>query len=187
MPLAPLAVFAAMAAVVTVPGLGVLVDYGRFIATFYGSLAVLWALLIGAGWLMRGRATLRLLALLRDPMIVAFSTASSEAAFPRTVEVSNRFGVTPRMTGFVLPPGYSFDLDGPMMDRALASLFIAQAFGIHLGLTQQLTMRLVMMLTSKGIAGVPRASLVVVAATAPTFGLPALGIPLIMGIDRTST
>ncbi len=117
-------------------------------------------------------------------MIVAFSTASSEAAFPRTVEVLEKFGVRPRVTGFVLPLGYSFNLDGSMMYQALASLFIAQAFGIHLGITEQLTMLLVMMVTSKGIAGVPRASLVVVAATVPMFGLPAAGILLIMGVDQ---
>ena len=184
MRLAPVAVFAAIAAVVTVQGLGVLVDYGKFIASFYAGLAVLWALLIGAGWLVLGRATPRLLRLLRAPMIVAFSTASSEAAFPRTVEVLGRFGVRPRVTGFVLPLGYSFNLDGSMMYQALAALFIAQAFGIHLGFAEQVMMLLVMMVTSKGIAGVPRASLVVVAATVPMFGLPAAGILLIMGIDQ---
>ena len=184
MRLAPIAVFAAIAAVVTVQGLGVLVDYGKFIASFYAGLAVLWALLIGAGWLVLGRDTTRLLRLLRAPMIVAFSTASSEAAFPRTVEVLGRFGVRPRVTGFVLPLGYSFNLDGSMMYQALAALFIAQAFGIHLGFAEQVMMLLVMMVTSKGIAGVPRASLVVVAATVPMFGLPAAGILLIMGIDQ---
>src|SRR4051812_17923447 len=117
-------------------------------------------------------------------MIVAFSTASSEAAFPRTVEVLERFGVRPRVTGFVLPLGYSFNLDGSMMYQALAALFIAQAFGIHLSVAEQFTMLLVMMVTSKGIAGVPRASLVVVAATVPMFGLPAAGILLIMGVDQ---
>ncbi|ACA20692.1 sodium:dicarboxylate symporter [Methylobacterium sp. 4-46] len=184
MRLAPLAVFAAMAAVVTVQGLGVLLDYGKFIVSFYVGLAVLWALLIGAGWLVLGRATLHLLRLLRAPMIVAFSTASSEAAFPRTIEVLARFGVRPRVTGFVLPLGYSFNLDGSMMYQALAALFIAQAFGIPLGFTEQVMMLLVMMVTSKGIAGVPRASLVVVAATVPMFGLPSAGILLIMGIDQ---
>jgi Na+/H+-dicarboxylate symporter len=181
---APLAVFAAMAAVVTVQGLGILLDYGKFIAVFYLGLAALWALLIVAGWLVLGGSVVRLLRLLRTPMIVAFSTASSEAAFPRTVEVLERFGVRPRVTGFVLPLGYSFNLDGSMMYQALAALFIAQAFGIHLGVAEQFTMLLVMMVTSKGIAGVPRASLVVVAATVPMFGLPAAGILLIMGVDQ---
>lgn len=184
MRLAPVAVFAAIAAVVTVQGLGVLVDYGKFIASFYAGLAVLWLVLIGAGWAVLGRGVVRLLRLLRAPMILAFSTASSEAAFPRTVEVLERFGVRPRVTGFVLPLGYSFNLDGSMMYQAMAALFIAQAFGIPMGFAEQVTMLLVMMVTSKGIAGVPRASLVVVAATVPMFGLPAAGILLIMGIDQ---
>ncbi|MEH3118221.1 MAG: dicarboxylate/amino acid:cation symporter [Methylorubrum populi] len=184
MKLAPLAVFAAMAAVVTIQGLGVLVDYGKFIASFYAGLAVLWLLLIGVGWMILGRHVVRLLRLLRAPMILAFSTASSESAFPPTVEMLTRFGVRPRVTGFVLPLGYSFNLDGSMMYQAMASLFIAQAFGIHMSFAEQITMLLVMMVTSKGIAGVPRASLVVVAATVPMFGLPAAGILLIMGIDQ---
>ncbi|HEX2137467.1 MAG TPA: dicarboxylate/amino acid:cation symporter [Microvirga sp.] len=184
MRVAPLAVFAAIAAVVTVQGPGVLVDYGKFIAAFYIGLAVLWVVLIGAGWLALGGRVVQLLDLLRAPMIVAFSTASSEAAFPRTIEVLEKFGVRGRVTGFVLPLGYSFNLDGSMMYQALAALFIAQAFGIQLGVAEQLTMLLVMMVTSKGIAGVPRASLVVVAATVPMFGLPAAGILLIMGVDQ---
>lgn len=184
MKLAPLAVFAAIAAVITVQGLGVLIDYGKFIGAFYLGLAVLWVILIGAGWLALGNRVVRLLDLLRAPMILAFSTASSEAAFPRTVEVLGRFGVRPRVTGFVLPLGYSFNLDGSMMYQAMAALFIAQAFGIHLSVAEQFTMLLVMMVTSKGIAGVPRASLVVVAATVPMFGLPAAGILLIMGVDQ---
>jgi Na+/H+-dicarboxylate symporter len=184
MRLAPLAVFAAIAAVITVQGLGVLIDYGKFIGAFYLGLAVLWVILIGAGWLALGNRVVRLLDLLRAPMILAFSTASSEAAFPRTVEVLEKFGVRPRVTGFVLPLGYSFNLDGSMMYQAMAALFIAQAFGIHLGVAEQFTMLLVMMVTSKGIAGVPRASLVVVAATVPMFGLPAAGILLIMGVDQ---
>ena len=184
MRLAPVAVFAAIAAVITVQGLGVLLDYGKFIGAFYLGLAVLWVILIGAGWLALGNRVVRLLDLLRAPMILAFSTASSEAAFPRTVEVLGRFGVRPRVTGFVLPLGYSFNLDGSMMYQAMAALFIAQAFGIHLSVAEQFTMLLVMMVTSKGIAGVPRASLVVVAATVPMFGLPAAGILLIMGVDQ---
>jgi Na+/H+-dicarboxylate symporter len=184
MRLAPIAVFAAIAAVITVQGLGVLIDYGKFIGAFYLGLAVLWVILIAAGWLALGHRVVRLLQLLRAPMILAFSTASSEAAFPRTVEVLEKFGVRPRVTGFVLPLGYSFNLDGSMMYQAMAALFIAQAFGIHLSVAEQFTMLLVMMVTSKGIAGVPRASLVVVAATVPMFGLPATGILLIMGVDQ---
>ncbi|MFZ1425552.1 MAG: dicarboxylate/amino acid:cation symporter [Geminicoccaceae bacterium] len=181
---APLGVFAAMAAVVTVQGIGVLADYGRFIGAFYLGLVVLWTVLIGAGWAILGGEVWRLLKLLREPMLLAFSTASSEAALPKTIEQLDAFGVRERISGFVLPLGYSFNLDGSMMYQAFAALFIAQAFGIELSFGQQATMLLVMMITSKGIAGVPRASLVVVAATAPLFGLPAAGILLIMGIDQ---
>ena len=181
---APLGVFAAMAAVVTVQGIGVLADYGRFIGAFYLGLVVLWTALIGAGWAILGGEVWRLLKLLREPMLLAFSTASSEAALPKTIEQLDTFGVRERISGFVLPLGYSFNLDGSMMYQAFAALFIAQAFGIEMSFAQQATMLLVMMITSKGIAGVPRASLVVVAATAPLFGLPAAGILLIMGIDQ---
>jgi Na+/H+-dicarboxylate symporter len=117
-------------------------------------------------------------------MMVAFSTASSEAAYPKTMEALGKFGVNDRITGFVLPLGYSFNLDGSMMFMAFASIFIAQAYGIDLPLSTQLTMLLVLMVTSKGVAGVPRASLVVVAATAPMFKLPEAGLLLIMGIDQ---
>ncbi len=184
MRVAPIGVFAAMAAVVTVQGIGVLVDYGRFIGAFYLGLVVLWAVLIGAGWAILGGGVWRLLKLLREPMMLAFSTASSEAALPKTIEQLDAFGVRERISGFVLPLGYSFNLDGSMMYQAFAALFIAQAFGIEMSFAQQATMLLVMMITSKGIAGVPRASLVVVAATAPIFGLPPAGILLIMGIDQ---
>jgi Na+/H+-dicarboxylate symporter len=117
-------------------------------------------------------------------MMIAFSTASSEAAYPKTMEALERFGVRDRITGFVLPLGYSFNLDGSMMYMAFASIFIAQAYGIALPLSTQVTMLLVLMVTSKGVAGVPRASLVVVAATAPMFNLPEAGLLLIMGIDQ---
>lgn len=184
MRVAPIGVFAAMAAVVTVQGIGVLVDYGRFIGSFYLGLLVLWSVLIGVGWLILKADVWRLLRLLREPMLLAFSTASSEAAFPKTIEQLDTFGVKEKVSGFVLPLGYSFNLDGSMMYQAFAALFIAQAFGIDMTFAQQATMLLVMMIASKGIAGVPRASLVVVAATAPMFGLPPAGILLIMGIDQ---
>jgi Na+/H+-dicarboxylate symporter len=184
MRVAPLGVFAAMAAVVTVQGIGVLADYGRFIGAFYTGLLVLWVALIGAGWAFLGDEVWRLLKLLREPMMLAFSTASSEAALPKTIEQLDTFGVRERVSGFVLPLGYSFNLDGSMMYQAFAALFIAQAFNIEMSFAQQATMLLVMMITSKGIAGVPRASLVVVAATAPMFDLPVAGILLIMGIDQ---
>jgi len=181
---APLGVFAAIAAVITTQGLGVLLTYGKFIATFYFSLLVLWGVLITAGLVVLGRPVLHLIRLLREPMLLAFSTASSEAAYPKMIEQLTKFGIRERVAGFVLPLGYSFNLDGSMMYQAFAALFIAQAYGVEMSVLQQVTLLLVMMLTSKGIAGVPRASLVVVAATLPMFDLPAGGMLLIMGIDQ---
>jgi Na+/H+-dicarboxylate symporter len=129
-------------------------------------------------------STFTLLKLIREPMMLAFSTASSEAAYPKTMEQLEKFGVKDKVIGFVLPLGYSFNLDGSMMYQAFAALFIAQAYNVELSIAQQITLLLVMMVTSKGIAGVPRASLVVVAATLPTVGLPEAGLLLIMGIDQ---
>jgi Na+/H+-dicarboxylate symporter len=181
---APLGVFAAVAAAITVQGIGVLATYGKFIGGFYLGLLALWLLLTGVGYLFLGRRVFTLLKLIREPTILAFSTASSEAAYPKTMEQMEKFGVPDKITGFVLPLGYSFNLDGSMMYQAFAALFIAQAYNIELSLTQQITMLLVLMITSKGIAGVPRASIVVVAATLPMFGLPEAGLLLIMGIDQ---
>ncbi len=180
---APLGVFAAMAAVITTQGLGVLVTYGKFVSAFYFGLAVLWIIIIFAGSVVLGGAIKPLLRLLRQPMMIAFSTSSSEAAFPKMIEQLMKFGVSERITGFVLPLGYSFNLDGSMMYQTFAALFVAQAFGIEMPITTQIAMLLVLMVTSKGIAGVPRASLVVAAATLPTFGLPAGGLVLLIGID----
>ena len=180
---APLGVFAAMAAVITTQGLGVLVTYGKFVSAFYFGLVVLWAIIIGAGSVVLGGAIKPLLRLLRQPMMIAFSTSSSEAAFPKMIEQLMKFGVSERITGFVLPLGYSFNLDGSMMYQTFAALFVAQAFGIEMPITTQIAMLLLLMVTSKGIAGVPRASLVVAAATLPTFGLPAGGLVLLIGID----
>ena len=180
---APLGVFAAMAAVITTQGLGVLVTYGKFVSAFYFGLAVLWVIIIFAGSLVLGGAIKPLLRLLRQPMMIAFSTSSSEAAFPKMIEQLMKFGVSERITGFVLPLGYSFNLDGSMMYQTFAALFVAQAFGIEMPITTQIAMLLLLMITSKGIAGVPRASLVVAAATLPAFGLPAGGLVLLIGID----
>ncbi len=184
MRLAPIAVFAAVASVITTQGLGVLVTYGKFIASFYAGLAALWAVLISAGALFLGGSVFTLLKLLRAPTMLAFSTASSESAYPKTLERLEAFGVPRKLSGFVLPLGYSFNLDGSMMYQAFAALFIAQAFGVEMSLGTQITMLLVLMVSSKGIAGVPRASLVVVAAVLPMFGLPEAGLLLIMGIDQ---
>ncbi|MBS1133258.1 MAG: Proton/glutamate symport protein or Sodium/glutamate symport protein [Burkholderiaceae bacterium] len=181
---APAGVFGAVAAAITVQGLGILVTYGKFIGSFYVALLVLWALLIGAGFVFLGPRVFHLMGLVKEPLLVAFTTASSEAAYPKLMEKLHRFGVNDRVTSFVLPLGYSFNLDGSMVYQSFAALFIAQAYGIEMSFGQQLTLLLVMMVSSKGVAGVPRASLVVVAAVLPTFGLPEAGLLLIMGIDQ---
>jgi Na+/H+-dicarboxylate symporter len=184
MAFAPLAVFAAMAAIVTTQGLGILVTYGKFMGGFYLSLGVLWALLFAAGFLFLGQAIFTLGKMIREPTLLAFSTASSEAAYPKTLEQLERFGVPNKIASFVLPLGYSFNLDGSMMYCTFAVMFIAQAYNIPLELGQQITMLLLLMVTSKGMAGVPRASLVVIAATLATFNIPEAGLLLIMGIDQ---
>jgi Na+/H+-dicarboxylate symporter len=181
---APLGVFGAVAAAITTQGIGVLATYGKFIGTFYVSLVLLWTVLIGAGFLFLGPRVFTLMRMVREPMLIAFTTASSEAAYPKMMERLGRFGINERVTALVLPLGYSFNLDGSMVYQAFAALFIAQAYGIEMSIGQQVTLLLVMMLSSKGIAGVPRASLVVVAAVLPTFGLPEAGLLLIMGIDQ---
>jgi Na+/H+-dicarboxylate symporter len=140
--------------------------------------------LIAIGVLFVGPRLLTLLGLLREPAILAFTCASSEAAYPKTLEGLERFGVRNRLAAFVLPIGYSFNLDGSMMYCTFATLFIAQAYGIEVPLSTQLTMMLVLMLTSKGMAGVPRASLVVIAATLNQFHIPEAGLLLLLGIDH---
>ncbi|WP_425229704.1 dicarboxylate/amino acid:cation symporter [Sphingomonas sp.] len=184
MRVSPLAVFAAMTKAVATNGLGVLLTFGKFIGSFYLGLAMLWALLLVAAYLVIGRRALTLFRYIREPILLAFSTASSEAAYPRTLEALDRFGVPPRIASFVLPLGYSFNLDGSMMYMTFASIFIAQLAGIHLSLGQQVTMLLTLMLTSKGMAAVPRASLVVIAGTMAQFGLPEAGLVLILAVDQ---
>src|SRR6516164_1338273 len=184
MTLAPIAVFAAMAAIVTTQGLGILWTYGKFMGQFYLGILILWGLLAVAGFIFLGPRITRLISLIREPILLAFSTASSEAAYPKTLEQLERFGASKKITSFVLPLGYSFNLDGSMMYCTFATLFIAQAYRIDLTLGQQLTMLLILMVTSKGMAGVPRASLVVIAATLATFNIPEAGLLLIMGIDQ---
>ena len=184
MKLAPIAVFASMAAIVTTQGLGILVTYGKFIVEFYFGLVVLWCLLIAVGFLIFGPHAFRLVNLVREPFLLAFSTASSEAAYPKTMEQLEKFPISKRIISFVLPMGYSFNLDGSMMYCTFATLFIAQAYNITLPFGQQITMLLLLMLTSKGMAGVPRASLVVIAATLSSFNIPEAGLLLIIGIDQ---
>ena len=181
---APLAIFAALAATVATQGLDVLATYARFVGGFYLSLGILWALLAGVLVLIVGPRALSLLAAIRSPALLAFSTASSEAAYPRTLEELERWGVSKRVASFVLPLGYSFNLDGSMMYCTFATLFIAQVYGIPLSIGQQLTMLFLLMVTSKGMAGVPRASLVVIAATLAYFRLPEAGLLLILAVDH---
>ena len=184
MRLAPLAVFTAVTAAIAEEGPQILVTFGKFVGAFYLGLLLLWAILIGAALIIVGPRTRNLVRYIREPVILAFSTASSEAAFPRTLEALEQFGVPPRVASFVLPLGYSFNLDGSMMYMTFASVFIAQAYGIHLTLGQQIGMLLVLMVTSKGLAGVPRASIVILAATLPMFGIPAAGLLLILAVDH---
>ncbi len=181
---APVAVLFAVTATIAERGLSILSAYGYFMGSFYFGLVLLWALLIGICFLIVGGRTRLLVRYIRDPIVLAFSTASSEAAFPRTLEALDRFGVPPRIASFVLPLGYSFNLDGSMMYMTFATIFIAQAYGIDLPLGTEIAMLLTLMITSKGIAGVPRASLVVIAATLSQFKLPEAGLLLIIGIDH---
>ncbi len=181
---APIAVFAAVAGVIAKSGLGVLSTYGIFMAEFYLGIILLWVILIGIGMAFLGPRVLRLIGLLKEPTILAFTCASSEAAFPKTLEGLEKFGVKNRLAAFVLPIGYSFNLDGSMMYCTFAAVFIAQAYGIEIPLSTQIMMMLVLMLTSKGMAGVPRASLVVIAATLAQFNIPEAGLLLLLGIDH---
>ena len=181
---APLAVFAAVAATVTTQGLGILLTYGKFIGSFYLSIGILWVILTLLGRLVLGKRVRQLIREIREPVLLAFSTASSEAAYPRTLEALERFGASKRISSFVLPLGYSFNLDGSMMYCTFATLFIAQAYGIDLTLGQKLTMLLLLMVTSKGMAGVPRASLVVIAATLSFFHIPEAGLLLVLAVDH---
>ena len=183
MKLAPLAVFCAMAATIATNGFGILVNYAKFMGEFYFGLVCLWVILIVAGFVLLGPSVKRLIQLVQEPFLLAFSTASSEAAYPKMLEQLAKFPISKRISSFVLPLGYSFNLDGTMMYCTFASVFIAQAYDIPLSFGTQVAMLLTLMLTSKGVAGVPRASLVVIAATLGQFSLPEEGLLLILGID----
>lgn len=180
---APFAVFGAMTVIVAKQGLSILSTYAIFIGEFYSGLLMLWVLLALVVFAILGRRVLNLINGLKDAVLLAFSTASSEAAYPRTMLELERFGCKDKIVSFVLPLGYSFNLDGSMMYMTFASIFIAQAYNIPLSFDQQISMLLILMLTSKGIAGVPRASLVVIAGTIASFGIPEAGLALIIGID----
>ena len=181
---APIGVFGAISAVVAAKGLGIFNFYLQYFLYFLIGIAILWALLLSIGFLILKGRMKELLRRISSPLLIAFSTTSSEAVFPKLTEELERFGCSNRIVAFVLPLGYSFNLDGSMMYMTFASLAIAQAYGIDLPLATQLTMLLVLMLTSKGIAGVPRASLVVVLATCAMFDIPPEGVALILPIDH---
>lgn len=181
---APLGVFGAIAAVIATKGLEVFVFYGKYLLFFLIGILCLWAVLLFVGFLVLGKRLPELLKRIFPPLIIAFSTTSSEAVFPKLTDELEKFGCKDKIVAFILPLGYSFNLDGSMMYMTFASIAIAQAYGIHLDIGTQLTMLLVLMLTSKGIAGVPRASLVVVTATCAMFNIPPEGIALILPIDH---
>lgn len=181
---APLGVFGAVAAVIATKGLGVFSFYGQYLLYFIIGIALLWSILLGVGVLILKNRIGGLLKRIAQPLLIAFSTTSSEAVFPKLTEELERFGCKDKIVAFVLPLGYSFNLDGSMMYMTFASIAIAQAYNIHMDMGTQLTMLLILMLTSKGIAGVPRAALVVVLATCSMFKIPPEGIALILPIDH---
>ncbi|HEX7869340.1 MAG TPA: cation:dicarboxylase symporter family transporter [Chryseobacterium sp.] len=181
---APLGVLGAIAAVVATNGFEIFKVYAIYLRDFFFAIAVLWLVLLIVGYLILGNSLFDLLKRIKSPLLIAFSTTSSEAVFPKLVEELERFGCNNRVVSFILPLGYSFNLDGSMMYMTFASIFIAQIYGIEMSVGQQITMLLVLMLTSKGIAGVPRASLVIIVATCSMFGIPPEGIALILPIDH---
>jgi Na+/H+-dicarboxylate symporter len=184
MKLAPIAVCASVASVITKSGPGILINFAKFLGGFYLTLGVLWAILLAVGFVVIGGRMGDLVRRMREPFLLAFSTASSEASYPKILDQLQKFGVSRRIASFVLPLGYSFNLDGTMAYTTFASMFIAQAYGVDMPLSKQLLMAAVLMLTSKGVAGVPRASLVVILATLKQFGIPEAGLFLILGIDQ---
>ena len=181
---APVAVFGAIANVVAASGLEILKTYFELLVEFYASLVILWIILLSVGALFLGKRIWSLIRYIREPLMIAFSTASSEAALPKMFEQLDRFGVPRRISGFMLPLGYSFNLDGSMMYMSFATIFIAQAYGIDLSIGTQIVILLTLMISSKGIAAVPRASLVVITGTLAMFGLPVEGVAIILAIDQ---
>ena len=181
---APVAALAAISAVMAVKGPELLVTYGKLIISFYLSILGLWLILLLLASIFIGRRVIGLAFTIKDMILLAFSTASSEAAFPRLIVELENFGCPPKIVSFVLPLGYSFNLDGSMLYMTFASLFIAQAYGVPLTFGQEISMLLVLMLTSKGIAGVPRAALVVIAGTLSLYNIPQEGLLLLLGVDQ---
>lgn len=181
---APLAIFAAISSVIATQGLGILLNYASFIGGYYVAIVLTCFVLLAVGYMVLKKEVFRLVSMLKDPVLVAFTTSSSEAAYPKTLEQLTKFGCSRNIVSFVLPIGYSFNLVGSMVYCSFASMFIAQAYNIHLSFAEVTVLMLTLMLASKGIAGVPRSALVVLAATIPSFNIPVAGILLLMGIDH---
>ncbi|MGV3630299.1 MAG: dicarboxylate/amino acid:cation symporter [Bacteroidota bacterium] len=181
---APVGVLGSVAAAVATHGFGIFSLYANYLIAFAIGIIALWIILLSAGYIILKNRLWTLLRRIQSPLLIAFSTTSSEAVFPKLTEELERFGCDNKIVSFTLPLGYSFNLDGSMMYMTFASVFIAQVYGIDMPLEKQLTMLLVLMLTSKGVAGVPRASLIVVVATCSMFGIPPEGIALILPIDH---
>lgn len=181
---APIAVFGTITAAVSSHGLSVFKLYANFLAAFAVGMISLWIILIFVGYIILGKKVFSLIKTIKSPLLIAFSTTSSEAVFPKLVDELEKFGCNPKIVSFILPLGYSFNLDGSMMYMTFASIFIAQLYGVEMSLSSQLVMLLVLMLTSKGIAGVPRASLIIIVATCAMFGIPPEGVALLIPIDH---
>lgn len=184
MAFAPFGVFGALAAVVGEHGIGILAGYVYLIACFFGGLFSFAIIGLGLLCTILRIPFLKLLSYIREPILLAFSTASSEVALPKVIERLEKFGCSDRITSFVIPLGYSFNLDGSIMYMTFATMFIAQAYGIHFSLSQEIIMMLMMMVTSKGMAGVPRASLIVIAGALTTFHIPLEGLAIVLGVDQ---
>jgi Na+/H+-dicarboxylate symporter len=184
MALAPLAIFSSLATTVLTQGPGVLLVYARFIGSFYLALLLLWIFFAVCVYSVVGSRIRDQIDKIREPLLLAFSTASSEAAYPQTLAKLEAFGVSPRIVSFVLPLGYSFNLCGSAMYCAFGVLFIAQIYRIDMSIQQQITMLLILMVTSKGIAGVPRAALMVIASSLTYFGLPEEGLVFVVAVDH---
>ncbi|MFT3993437.1 MAG: cation:dicarboxylase symporter family transporter [Dysgonomonas sp.] len=181
---APIAVFGTIMAAVTLHGLSIFKVYAHFLLAFILGIITLWIVLLIVGFIVLGKDLFPLLKAIRSPLLIAFSTTSSEAVFPKLVDELEKVGCSPKVVSFILPLGYSFNLDGSMMYMTFASIFIAQLYGVEMNIVTQITMLLVLMLTSKGIAGVPRASLIIIIATCSMFGIPPEGVALLIPIDH---
>ncbi|ODP32697.1 dicarboxylate/amino acid:cation symporter [Pandoraea sp. ISTKB] len=180
---APIGVFAAVTSAIAQHGISVLLVYGKFVGGVYSGFLLLGVLIMCAGYAFLGRKVFELIKSLREPLLVGFSTASSEAALPKLLERLEKFGVPRKISTFILPLAYSFNLDGAMMYQAFATIFLVQAYHIDVTLSQQIGMLLVMLIASKGSAGVPRGSLVILTAMLPTFGIPVEGVVLLLAVD----